>query len=268
MSSHAAFVGSIPELYDRHLGPVIFQQYAEDLARRVKVVKPRTVLESACGTGILTRQLVRTLDPDVQITATDLNEAMIAHAWSALPDARGITWRQADAMFLPFPDRSFDAVANQFGMMFMPDKALAIREARRVLRPGGLFAFNVWGTFAENPFGRIAHTAIAKFFPKNPPTFYLTPFGWNDVDTIGRMMKAEGFERMNAEPVSFTASATSARDFAVGLVEGNPVVHSIREAGIDSGRVIEAVAGELAKHGGEKPFLSSMTALVVTGYTA
>jgi len=62
-------------------------------------------------------------------------------------------------------------------MMFMPDKALAIREARRVLRPNGLFAFNVWGTFAENPFGWIAHTAIAKFFPTEPPTFYLTPSG-------------------------------------------------------------------------------------------
>jgi ubiquinone/menaquinone biosynthesis C-methylase UbiE len=268
MSDHAAFVGSIPELYDRHLGPVIFEQYAEDLARRVKVVKPRMVLESACGTGILTRQLARELGPDVQITATDLNEAMIAHARSAFPDAQRVTWRQADAMFLPFPDRSFDAIANQFGMMFMPDKACAIREARRVLQPGGLFAFNVWGTFAENPFGRIAHTAIAKFFARNPPTFYLTPFGWNDPDTIAGMMNAGGFEKVHTDKVAFSATAISAHDFAVGLVDGNPVVHSIREAGLDSGRVIEALTRELAAHGGDQPFRSSMRALVVVGYAA
>jgi ubiquinone/menaquinone biosynthesis C-methylase UbiE len=192
---------------------------------------------------------------------------MIAHARSALPDARGVTWQPADAMFLRFPDRSFDAIANQFGMMFIPDKACAIREARRVLHPGGLFAFNVWGTFAENPFGRIAHTAIAKFFLDNPPTFYLTPFGWNDADTIARMMKAE-LEEVNADKVTFSASATSAHDFAVGLFEGNPVVHSIREAGIDSGRVIVALTRELAAHGGEKPFRSVMKALVVVGYAA
>src|SRR5262245_40396331 len=132
------FSGSIPEFYDEHLGPVIFAPYAEDLAKRVaRRVKSGRLLEIACGTGVLTRRLDAALKKAVEIVATDLNADMVARARSKAPASKRIEWRTADAASLPFPDGSFDAVVCQFGLMFVPDKAAAFREARRVLREGG-----------------------------------------------------------------------------------------------------------------------------------
>jgi ubiquinone/menaquinone biosynthesis C-methylase UbiE len=136
------FAGSIPELYDEILVPLIFAPYAHDLALRVAATHPARVLEVAAGTGAVTRELAKVLPPDVDIVATDLNQAMLDRA-ASVGTTRNVEWRQADAMQLPFADATFDVVVCQFGAMFFPDKAKAFGEMRRVLRPGGTFAFNV-----------------------------------------------------------------------------------------------------------------------------
>jgi ubiquinone/menaquinone biosynthesis C-methylase UbiE len=266
---NVVFGGSIPESYERHLGPVIFAPYADDLVRRLLAAHSSgPVLETACGTGILTRRLHDALDPDVAITATDLNEAMIAHARDAVGVARRIVWRQADATNLPFDAGMFGAVVCQFGMMFMPDKNAAVREARRVLNRKGWFGFNVWCGWADNAFGRLAHETITGFFPSNPPTFYQIPFGWNDPKVIEGLLKANGFTRIELTRVTLEAVAESARHFAQGLVEGNPVVHSIRDARLNVAPIIDALAAALAKEGGDKPFRSPMHALVASAYAS
>jgi ubiquinone/menaquinone biosynthesis C-methylase UbiE len=145
--ANARFLGTIPELYDRHLGPVIFEPYAADLASRVTVTADAPVLEMACGTGILTQHLRARLSPAVTLFATDLNQPMIDYARSKPGAAGNIEWRTADVAALPFPAATFAAVVCQFGLMFVPDKDAAFREARRVLVKDGLFAFNVWGGF-------------------------------------------------------------------------------------------------------------------------
>jgi ubiquinone/menaquinone biosynthesis C-methylase UbiE len=234
----------------------------------VRAAKPKSVLEVACGTGILTRRLATVLDSDVKLTATDLHEAMLGHAKEALRDFAPITWRKADALALPFADGSFDAVVNQFGMMFVPDKEAAIREAHRVLTRNGVFAFNVWCSLEDNPFGRVAHATIARFFPDNPPAFYLIPFGWHDEKVIRGMLVENAFKDVKIEKVTFEATATSARELATGLVQGNPVVHAIQEAGLEFDTIVDAVAKELIRAGGDKPHRSPMNALVVTAKAA
>ena len=134
-SSAAGFSGSVPALYDLHLGPVLFEPYASDLVSRLPSGDRLRVLEIACGTGIVTRRLQEAL-PDAAIVATDLNEPMIDYARGAVP-APGILWQQADAQALGFDDGSFDVVVCQFGFMFLPDKVQGFREARRVLASGG-----------------------------------------------------------------------------------------------------------------------------------
>jgi ubiquinone/menaquinone biosynthesis C-methylase UbiE len=134
----APFTGSFPELYDRYLVPMNFAPYARRLAERVGAIAPRSVLETAAGTGAVTRELTRVLPPDVAITATDLNQPMIALAQAKLGSDR-IRWQEADALDLPFPENAFDVVLCQFGVMFFPDKRRAFREALRVLRTGGDF---------------------------------------------------------------------------------------------------------------------------------
>ena len=151
VGSDKVFAGSVPELYERFLVPLIFQPYARELAARAAALAPRRVLETAAGTGVLTRALAAQLPADTHIVATDLNPPMLAEAERRLADPR-VAWRQADALALPFDDAGFDVVACQFGVMFFPDKARAFAEARRVLRPGGLFVFNVWDAIATNEF--------------------------------------------------------------------------------------------------------------------
>ena len=259
----AKFVGTIPAAYDDCLGPVIFAPYADDLAARIQACVQRgRLLEVACGTGILTRRLVARLSPDVRITATDLNDAMLAHAKTKVPASARLDWQVADASALPFPSATFDAVACQFGLMFVPDKVVALQEARRVLKPGGTFTFNVWCRIETNVFARVVHEVVAKFFESRPPTFYQVPFGYHDEAVIHAHLDQAGFVNATRERVRMEISAPSAIEFARGLVEGNPIVHSIRDAGLPTSRIIDAVAAALVAEGGDAPFRSKTNALV------
>src|SRR5215471_12536312 len=163
MTSNATdkvFAGSIPKIYETYLVPLIFQPYADDLARRIASRPVQRVLEIAAGTGVVTRALATALLRSVEIVATDLNQAMVDQA-ASIGTSRPVEWRQADAMKLPFPDAIFDAVVCQFGAMFFPDKAKAFAESRRVLRQGGVFLFNVWDRIEDNDFALAVTDALA-----------------------------------------------------------------------------------------------------------
>ena len=168
----ASFTGSIPEHYDTCSGPAIFDRWAEDFVRRLPEEIDGDVLEVACGTGVVTRRLRARLDPAVRLVATDLSGDMVAYARRKLGEPAGVEWREADAVALPFPDASFGAVVCQLGIMFVPDKAAAMREARRVLVPGGLFAFNVWDRLEANPHAKAVSDAIAALLPGDPITAF------------------------------------------------------------------------------------------------
>jgi ubiquinone/menaquinone biosynthesis C-methylase UbiE len=259
---NVVFAGDIPENYDRYLGPVIFEPYAKDLASRLEHAKPDHVLEIACGTGIVTRQLRDALPGDVEIVATDLNPDMFNFARRKFQAGENVRWQQADALALPFPDDSFDAVICQFGYMFVPDKAAAMREAYRVLRSGGTFLFNVWDSFQANPFGQIAHTTIASFFDHDPPRFYEIPFSLHDSKVVGGLLKNAGFDQIGSFAEMKPCRANSARDFANGLVRGNPVGSEAAERGVDPNRLIEAVAKKLSPSTGAEPVESTMRAII------
>jgi len=261
--ANVTFDGLIPEIYDKHLGAVLFEPYAADLVNRLKPRGPKDVLEVACGTGIVTRALLDGLRPK-RLVATDLNQPMVDYARSKVGAAPGLEWRQADASALPFPDASFDAVVCQFGVMFVPDKLAAMKEARRVLRPGGVFAFNVWDKIEENDLGRTAHEVIARFFPVDPPQFYMIPFGFHDSALIRSMLGQAGFADVQIESVGMESRSPSAAHVAVGLVRGNPVVNAIQErGGVEVGTVIAAVENALRGRYGDSPLKARMRAWVV-----
>ena len=224
------FAGSIPQLYERLLVPLIFQPYAEDLAARVALLGPLSVLEIAAGTGAVTRQLARELATDARIVATDLNQAMLDQA-GAVGTSRPVEWRQADAMQLPFPGETFDVVVCQFGAMFFPDRAKAFSEARRVLRPGGHCIFNVWDRIEENEFADVVTRALEELFPNDPPRFLArTPHGYHDRSVIDRDLRGGGF----GEPAAFTtvtarSRAESARIPAIAYCEGTPLRSEIEQ---------------------------------------
>jgi SAM-dependent methyltransferase len=226
------FAGSIPEIYDTLLVPLIFEPYAADLARRLAEQRLHRILEIAAGTGVVTRAMARALPPDVNITATDLNPQMIDRA-RAVGTVRNVEWRLADAMNLPFGDGAFDAVVCQFGAMFFPDKQKAFSEARRVLRAGGSLLFNVWDRIEENEFADVVTTSLQTLFPEDPPRFMRrTPHGYFDTSTIRSDLAGAGFTR-TADIVTLAARsrADSPRVPAIAYCQGTPLQNEILARG-------------------------------------
>ncbi len=252
-------------LYDRYLGSVLFEPYAIDLARRVATDRMEgSVLEMACGTGILTQQLRTMLKPDISLTATDINPGMLDYARRKLKDLKGIDWKQADIADLPFPDASFQAVVCQFGLMFVPDKDRACREMRRVLVKDGVLALSVWDRLENNLWGILAHETVGRFFPDNPPQFFKAPCSLYDVDVVYRLLAEHGFDRIDIRTISKECLSDSATLLATGLIEGAPVLAEIQERGGSSGPIVDALAAALVENGGDSPHRSTMQAIVAT----
>jgi ubiquinone/menaquinone biosynthesis C-methylase UbiE len=259
------FAGSIPEIYDRFLVPLIFEPYARDLAERIGRADPKTVLEIAAGTGVVTRAMASRLPAQARLTVTDLNQPMLDHAKARQPDGR-ITWKQADALALPFADGSFDAVACQFGVMFFPDKVQGYREARRVLKPGGRYVFSVWDRISDNEFADVVTQALATMFPDDPPRFLArTPHGHHDAEQIRRELSAAGFTDVSVDAVDHRSKAASPRDPAIAYCQGTPLRNEIEARG--AGRLEEATnraAEAVAQRFGSAAVDGRIRALVIT----
>ena len=231
VATDKVFSGSIPELYERLMVPLIFAPYAQDLATRIAKVNPANVLETAAGTGVVTRALASQLPAAAQITATDLNEPMLVQAKKTLPDAR-VRWQQADALALPFERENFDAVACQFGAMFFPDRVKGFAEARRVLKAGGKFFFNVWDRIEDNEFADVVTQALAKIFPHDPPRFMArTPHGYHDESQIRSDLKAAGFGNITIDAVEHRSPAPSPSEAAIAYCQGTPLRTEIEARG-------------------------------------
>ena len=261
-----SFAGSIPQLYEQLLVPLIFSGYAADLAARANARRPSVVLEIAAGTGAATRELARVLEPKVSIVATDLNQPMIDHAMS-IGTSRLVDWRQADAMQLPFQDESFDLVVCQFGAMFFPDKARAFGEARRVLRPGGSFLFSVWDRIETNDFADEVTNALADLFLADPPRFLArTPHGYHDPARIAADLDGGGFGAPGVVVTRADRSrAHTPMEAAAAYCHGTPLRGEIEARGPSAlQRATELAAEAIARRFGPGPVDGAIQALVVS----
>jgi SAM-dependent methyltransferase len=269
MSNHdldQVFAGSIPAIYETYLVPMIFAPYAADLASRVAQRSPTRVLEIAAGTGVVTRALASILPQSAAIVATDLNRGMLDQA-AMIGAARPIEWRQANAQRLPFADATFDAVVCQFGAMFFPDKAQAFAEARRVLRPGGVYLFSVWDRIEECEFEDTVTAALASVFPDDPPSFLArTPHGYHDKEAVARDLASGGFD---APPEIVTLAERSRADSpripAVAYCHGT-ILHNEIEARDPArlGEATDAVERAMAQRFGSGPIDGKMQAHIIT----
>jgi len=234
LETDKVFAGSIPENYDRYMVPLIFAPYAEDMARRAASLSPNAVLETAAGSGVVARALAPKLPPGASYIVTDLNQPMMDYAASRQPPDPRITWRQADALALPFENAAFDLVCCQFGAMFFPDRVAAYREAKRVLKPGGNFLFNTWDRIEENDFADDVTNALATVFPNDPPCFMArTPHGYHDMALIHHELEAAGFSRIDIETIAEQSRAPSPRFVALAYCQGTLLRNEIeaRDAG-------------------------------------
>jgi ubiquinone/menaquinone biosynthesis C-methylase UbiE len=261
-SDAARFVGSIPQHYDQSLGPLIFADYAADIAQRVAACSPARVLETAAGTGIVTRRLRDVLPAGVSLTATDLFPPMLDIARAKFRPGEQVEFQPADATALPFPDGSFDAVVCQFGVMFFPDKDKSYREVHRVLAPGGRYLFSVWDSHQYNSFGRIANEVVGRFFPADPPQFQSAPFSYR-FDPIKESLIEAGFTDIDVAVVRLEKELPDAAILARGLVYGSPIIDQIRaRGGVEPERIVETLAQEFRREFGADPGRMPLQAMV------
>lgn len=244
------FIGSIPDHYDRGMGPVIFAGPAALAAKRVASLAPARVLETAAGTGIVTRALRDALPPSATIVATDLNGAMLDVSAKKFRPDESVTFQPADACLLPFADGAFDAVLCQFGVMFFPDKDKAYREARRVLAPGGHYVFSVWDAMRHNPFSRVTTEVLHAAFAADPPPFLNTPVGYAAIDPVKASLLAAGFEGLRLDVIRMPGPVADFSAFAGGLVRGSPLVDQIRARGETPEKIERLVEAALRREFG------------------
>jgi SAM-dependent methyltransferase len=254
----------VARFYESTLVPLIFQPYAYDLARRVEALRPRSVLEVACGTGVVTRSLARSLPKESSIEATDLSDAMITHA-ASLGTSRPVTWRQADVMALPYEDGAFDVVVCQFAVMFFADRTAAYREVHRVLRPGGTFLFNVWRGIERNEFAHVVTEAVGMLYPDDPPGFLArTPHGHGSTAEVEADVRAAGFERCLVVERDDTSRAAGPEVPAVAYCQGTPLRNEILAREPDGlERATEVATAAIRSRFGRGPIEGLISALVV-----
>lgn len=266
--SDKVFSGSIPEIYDTMLVPLIFEGFAQEMAERVAALSPAAVLETAAGSGAVTRALAPKLASNASYTVTDLNQPMLDFAKRRQGADARIAWQQADALALPFPDGTFDVVCCQFGAMFFPDRVIGYREARRVLKSDGHFLFTVWDRIEENVFANDVTQALAEMFPGNPPRFLArTPHGHHDTSVIRAELAAAGFRDVTIETCAGESRAPSPRHPAVAYCQGTPLRSEIEARGADQlDAATDHAASAIAKRHGTGEVAAKIQAIFVSAY--
>jgi ubiquinone/menaquinone biosynthesis C-methylase UbiE len=253
--SESPFKHSTPDLYDRFMGPLLFEPFAKIVAERAARFGPARILEIAAGTGIVTRALHEAV-PTATIVATDINPAMLAHAAQQVRSEL-VSFEPANAQELPFDSDAFDLVICQFGIMFFPDKIAANREARRVLRPGGRYLLATFDALEQNPVPKAAGEAVASLFAQNPRYMERGPFSYTDAQAIEDDLRAAGFADVAIETVA-PKTRVNARDAAVGIVLGSPFRAEIEKLGPSAlDRALAAVTESLSRWDGKDAPMSA-----------
>ena len=265
MSDRApSFAGSIPAQYDSKLVPMFFEPFAREMATRLPSSATR-VLETAAGTGVASTYLLERLGRDGSLVVTDLQDGMLEFARVRLAGDARAEVRAADAMSLPFGDRSFDVVVCQFGLMFLPDPLTGLREARRVLTSDGVLLLSTWSSLADNPVSRTVHEVLAEAFPDDPPQFLTRPYAMHDPRAVTDLMHEAGFGYVRSETIASTAESETAHHAATGLLFGTPLFTQLQERGVtDLGALVERAAARLADAGGLAPMRLPMQAIIFT----
>ena len=256
----ALFTG--PEYYDNCIGPVWFEPFAADLVRRLPERPPGDVLEIACGTGIVTRKLRERVDSSLRLVATDLSPVMLDYARKKLGEHTGIEWQEADALKLPFEDRSFGALVCGFGIMFVPDRQAVLKEARRVLVDGGILLFNVWDRIEENPHAAVNAAVVEAMFPDDAELRFRVPYDMNNHGLLRELLAGAQFRETLIETKRIEIRGADPRAIATGQIRGTPRSALLEKRGVSLDLVIDKVADALAKTG-DDPYSGHGQAVVV-----
>jgi SAM-dependent methyltransferase len=257
----AGYVDEVVIPYDRDLGPVLFEHYGRDTARRIAEQSPCDVLEIAAGTGIVTRHLRNLLPKDSRLTAIDISDSMMDLARTKFLPGEQVTFQNADATALPFDDAAFDAVVCQFGIMFF-DQEMAFCEAYRVLKRNSRFLFRVWDSERYNPFASLSFEVLKQFFPSDTPRFLFDPVSCHRIDPLKEQLITIGFDPVVISVHHHEYDVFDVSAFARALVY-SPVLFEIRDrGGVDPEEIVTALEEAFKKEYGSNPMRYPMQAIL------
>ena len=248
--------------YDQFFGPLYFEPYAIEVAKRIDPTGVAVVLEIAAGTGRVTRHIRERISPKARLIASDISEEMLAVAKKKLSHL-DIDWQHIDAQQLPFSDNSFDLVICCFGYMFVADKPKAFAEAYRVLRQGGHFIFTTWDKLENNPASFTSQCMAKQYLEEPLPASYDLPTSMSDEMVIRSLLQDAGFSKQSVEKVKLVSAVPSAREAALGFVQVGSVYDEVRKRKPDSIDEIKSrLEEELADQFGDAPMIVPISALI------
>jgi ubiquinone/menaquinone biosynthesis C-methylase UbiE len=264
--NNAEFTGSIPENYDKYLGPLIFEGYSIDIANRIQASVADKVLEIAAGTGLATHHIRKAIPTETEFVVTDLNEPMLEMAKEKVSSLKNTTFQIVDGQNLEFADQSFDRIVCQFGIMFFPDKQRGVNEAFRVLKPEGQYLFSVWDSFEHNPLIKLVADTLIELFPKDPPSFLDVPLGYYKIDEIKRILELAGFGEIEISILPRTMQINEISNIPQGFIMGNPLSLQIPEMGGNLEQVMASVTERIVAKFGDVPIEVPMQAIVIKAH--
>lgn len=232
------------EIYERFFVPALFAQFAGPVCEAAGVAPGRRVLDVACGTGIVARTAAGRAGADA-VTGVDRNAGMLAVARRVAPE---IDWREGRAEALDFADASFDAVACQFALMFFEDRVAALREMRRVTRPGGRAVVAVWNAAETSPGYAAMIDLLDRLFGGEAADALRAPFLLGDRAIFGELLRQGGWAAASVETRPGTARFASLVEWVRTDVRGWTLAEMIDDAA--AAELERAAAVELARFAG------------------
>jgi ubiquinone/menaquinone biosynthesis C-methylase UbiE len=248
--------------YDQFFGPLFFEPYAIEVAKRIDPTPVSIALEIAAGTGRVTRHIRERIPASAKLIASDISEDMLGEAKKKLSHL-DIEWQNIDAQQLPFSDNSIDLVVCCFGYMFVPDKPKAFAEVHRVLRSGGMFLFTTWDRLEQNAASYISRSIAKEYLEEPLPESYNLATSMSDEAVIRPLLQDAGFSKISIEKVEKLSVSPTAKEATYGLVTGGLFYKEIKKrnpAWIDEIKV--KVEKELAEKFGAAPMIAPISAVI------
>ncbi|MEO5889154.1 MAG: methyltransferase domain-containing protein [Ferruginibacter sp.] len=248
--------------YDQFFGPLYFEPYAIEVAKRIDPGAVSIVLEIAAGTGRVTHHIRKRIPPAAKLIASDIDEDMLAVAKKKLSQL-DIDWQNIDARQLPFSDNTIDLVVCCFGYMFVANRPKAFAEAYRVLKPGAQFLFTTWDSLENNAASWTSRSIIMKYLDKPLPESYNLATSMHDEAVITTLLRDAGFAKISIEKLGLFSVNQTAKEAASGLVESGSLYEEIKKrnpAWVDEIKI--KVEKELTEKFGAAPMIAPMSALI------
>ena len=218
-------------VYERGFVPSLFEQWPPQIADSIGLREGERVLDVACGTGVLACECARRVGPSGAVTGIDITESMLEVARGKRPE---VDWIQGDACDVPFSDASFDAVVSQFGMMYFPDKAGAVREMWRVLSPSGRLAVAVWDSFDGNEASALSAEITREHVDKATAETLGTAYALGEEGVLPGIFDEAGVPDYRIERMDGTARFPSLDSYLETKLRGWTLAESLSEATIDA----------------------------------